>query len=304
MKDDTKQLLLDEFRNNQCKTYSSTEDYLFDDNPTKEYEPSDLFKKIYANAPDDYRLIFATAHERLNDLFGFLNSRAASQNRHYTANKSRELASLIRDLFCLRNELSFIGIFMIIDADYEKKMNESLTFLKESYGSEIPESVHYFEVKRLRPIFYIKDEIAEKRMTATIVPFSSEYQKKQASKMLSMINTDTVKAIGAAKEYIETCLQGILINNTDKDVDKMTMPQLLSEVRDYFGLNESKLKEVKAIISGLSQIVNGISELRNHKGSGHSHTSKIPKPTATEARLAVDAAITIVNFFSGLYSKK
>ena len=78
----------------------------------------------------------------------------------------------------------------------------------------------------------------------------------------------------------------------------------MSKARDYFKLNRSELKEIRAIISGLSQIVNGIAELRNNKGSGHSHTSKIPNPTAIEARLAVDAAITIVNFYSELSLKQ
>ncbi|WP_129619274.1 abortive infection family protein [Candidatus Nanoperiomorbus periodonticus] len=51
------------------------------------------------------------------------------------------------------------------------------------------------------------------------------------------------------------------------------------------------------MISGVSNVVNGIAELRNHKGSGHSHTTKIPPPSKIEAQLAVDAAITVVNFF-------
>lgn len=119
-----------------------------------------------------------------------------------------------------------------------------------------------------------------------------------------MIKTDAVKAIGMAKEYIETCLQGILDSKIEEDVNKLSIIQLMSKARDYFKLNRSELKEIRAIISGLSQIVNGIAELRNNKGSGHSHTSKIPKPTAIEARLAVDAAITIVNFYSELSLKQ
>ena len=148
----------------------------------------------------------------------------------------------------------------------------------------------------------IKDVVTEKRLKNTEVTFSSQYQKDQSELMLAMIKTDVVKAI--AKEYIETCLQGILDSKIEEDVNKLSIIQLMSKARDYFKLNRSELKEIRAIISGLSQIVNGIAELRNNKGSGHSHTSKIPKPTAIEARLAVDAAITIVNFYSELSLKQ
>lgn len=299
MRSDTKQIILDEFRNSYCISNS-----MFQDEGVENYKPSILYENIYKNTPMEYRLIFSTAHEKINNFLELLNSKITSENLHYNADNSRQFKSIISGIFRLKNELLSLGVVMDIDSNYEKKMNETLGFLKESYGSEIPKSIQCFEIKRLGPIFHIKDDVSEKRMSETKVPFSSEHQKERAKELLSEINIDTVTAIGGAKDYVETCLQGILMNNIEKDVDKLNMIELNKEARIYFKLNDSKLKEVQTVVSGITQILHGIVELRNHKGSGHSHTEKVPKPTVTEARLAVDSAITIVNFYADLYSRQ
>ena len=117
-----------------------------------------------------------------------------------------------------------------------------------------------------------------------------------------MVEIDSVRAIGAAKEYIEACLQTILSEKI-KDVDKMSIASIMTAARKLFKLNDSSIKEAGIIVKGLSQVTNGICELRNHKGSGHSHNKYSP-PSKREAQLAVDAAITIVNFYWSLYEEK
>lgn len=267
------------------------------------YQPSSTIIEIYEDTPNDCKVIFACIHDRLNKLLDFMHEKVR-KNRHFNAAQSRELSLLIKSVFSLEKNLDEVGVGVEIRKDYANWMSRCLEFLRDSGGSYIPEELELPEIEKYEPVLLIKDVVTEKRLKNTEVTFSSQYQKDQLELMLAMIKTDAVKAIGMAKEYIETCLQGILDSKIEEDVNKLSIIQLMSKARDYFKLNRSELKEIRAIISGLSQIVNGIAELRNNKGSGHSHTSKIPKPTAIEARLAVDAAITIVNFYSELSLKQ
>lgn len=267
------------------------------------YQPGFTIIEIYEDTPNDYKVIFACIHDRLNKLLDFMHEKVR-KNRHFNTAQSRELSLLIKSVFSLEKNLGEVGVDVEIRKDYANWMSRCLEFLRDSGGNYIPEELELPEVEKYEPVLSIKDVFTEKRLKNTKVTFSSQYQKDQSELMLAMIKTDAVKAIGMAKEYIETCLQGILDSKIEEDVNKLSIIQLMSKARDYFKLNRSELKEIRAIISGISQIVNGIAKLRNNKGSGHSHTSKILKPTTIEARLAVDAAITIVNFYSELSLKQ
>lgn len=304
---DKKNLILQDFRNKHCFVKRTglfydpfAEDGMFNYDP---YKFDNIIATVYENSPDDYALIFICLHDQLNKLLDFMRDKA-SKNRHYNADASRELTALIEDIFSLRNNLSKLGVDLEIRKDYANWMFNCLGFLKQTNGSSIPEDLEIPESERYEPIFSIKNEIAEERLKSTKVIFSSQYQKEQSKKMLAMIKTDTVKAVGMAKEYIETCLQGILDGKVEGDVEKMDVPSLMARARNYFDLNSSNNTEVKKIINGLSQATNGLCELRNHRGSGHSHTAKNPQPTECEAQLAVETAITIVNFYSNLNQQK
>lgn len=267
------------------------------------YQPDFIIIEMYEDAPDDYKIIFACIHDRLNKLLDFMREKSR-KNRHFNAAQSRELFFLIESVFALKKNLSIVGVDIEIRKDYADWMFDCLGFLQDSGGSHIPEELKLPEIEKYEPILSIKDLVAEKRLKSTKVTFSSQYQKNQSELMLATIKTDTVKAVGMAKEYIESCLQGILDGKIDGDVEKMDVPTLMSKAREYFKLNTSNNLEVKKIINGLSQVTNGICELRNHRGSGHSHTTKNPQPTKCEAQLAVETAITIVNFYSNLAQQK
>lgn len=304
---DKRKLILDDYYRNNCLVERMDifgNPYPDGDGFNMEpYQPDFTIIEIYEDAPDDYKMIFTCIHDRLNKLLDFMREKAR-KNRHFNAAQSRDLSQLVESIFTLDKNLDEVGVDIEIRKDYANWMFDCLGFLQDSGGSHIPEELELPEIAKYEPVFSIKDVIAEKRLKSTKVIFSSQYQKNQSELMLATIKTDTVKAIGMAKEYIETCLQGILDGKIDEDVEKMDVPTLMSKAREYFKLNASNNLEVKKIINGLSQATNGICELRNHKGSGHSHTEKRPKPTKCEAQLAVDTAITIVNFYSNLNQQK
>ncbi len=267
------------------------------------YQPNLTIIGIYEDVPDEYKMIFVCMHDRLNKLLSFMHEKTR-KNHHYNAEQSRELLSLIDSIFALESNLKEVGVILEIRKEYANWMFGCLGFLKENGGSQIPEGFDAPQVEKFEPIFSIKDMVAEKRLKSTKVKLSSQYQKRQSELMLATIRIDTVKAIGMAKEYVESCLQGILEEEIEEDVEKMNMTALMAKARDYFGLNKSNNLEIRKIVSGLSQAINGLCELRNHKGSGHSHTEKHPRPTEYEAQLAVETAITVVNFYSNIYIQK
>lgn len=297
---DRKKIVLNNFYNNFC---IEDQQDVFGLNSFKEpYQPDFTILDIYEDYDDEYRFIFACAHDKLNKLLDFMIYKKRG-NGHYNADSSRELISLIDGIFELQRELEKTGVLIVVEKEYLNWMFNCLGFLKGSGGSQIPEDFSIPPLIKFDPIFAIQGSIDEKRLANKKVPFTNEYQRKQAAELLRFVKTDTTRAVGASKEYIESCLQSILDGKISQDVDKADLTTLMTEARKYFKLNSSENEEINKIIKGLSQVVNGLCELRNHKGSGHSH-KRYPEPTECEAQLAVDAAIMLVNFYSNLNQKK
>lgn len=295
---DRKKIILNNFYNNFC-IVEKCDAFGFRD--IKEpYQPTFTILDIYEDYDDEYRFIFSCTHDKLNNLMDFMRYKKRG-NGHFNADPSRELISLIDAIFELQTELGKVGVTITIDKKYSSWMFDCLGFLKESGGSQIPDDISIPSLIKFYPIFIVKNSIDKLRLINDKVIFTSEYQQKQAKELLDFIKSDTVRAVGASKEYIESCLQSILDGKIEQDVDKADLPSLMSEARKFFKLNSSQNDEVKKIINGLSQVVNGLCELRNHKGSGHSH-KKYSDPTECEAQLAVDAAIMLVNFYTNLNS--
>lgn len=261
-----------------------------------EYEPDETILTIYSDYPETYGAIFACLHDRLNKLMASMKRRKDNNDLYFTAAESKELIEIINDLEKFTANLSKLGIKVRIEETYRQFLDECKAFLQPSGSSAIPENIE-ISIIEYDPVFSVSGVISEKRPGKLDIKFDNEYQTKQAKKLVSMAEKDQVRAIGMAKEYIEACFHTVLQGRTQLNLDKAKLAELLREARTVFNLNDSTNTEVKKIISGVSNVVNGIAELRNHKGGGHSHTIKIPPPSKIEAQLAVDAAITVVNFF-------
>ena len=296
-------LILNDFYKRHCLTRASFGGILSDDpNEQVEYTPDETIAKNYDIYPEKYNIIFACLHDKINGLLGFMKYKAGG-NGHFNASESRDLIEIIASIRELQAGLLKMGIEIRVESSYDDWLKTCSGFLASTQGSTIPNDLKIPTTIRYDPIFTIHNFADIERLEKLNIVFDSAYQTKQAKELISMVEKDQVRAIGMAKEYIEACLQTILNGLTDLDLDKADIPQLLAEARKVFKLNESNNLAVKKIISGISNASIGITELRNRKGSGHSHTSKVSPPTKTEARLAVDAAITIVNFFWSLSKK-
>jgi hypothetical protein len=101
-------------------------------------------------------------------------------------------------------------------------------------------------------------------------------------------DSDPEQVIGSSKELLETVLDAI---NKDSGKPKPNkLPKLAKQVRDYLGLTDAPGgSAIAMVLSGLSQIVDGLAEIRNDHGTGHGRVDAIQLDTAA-ARLVADSA--------------
>lgn len=105
--------------------------------------------------------LFAYFHFSFNSLFKFMSPELL--NKHYDADKSRELIEIIKYYDILTNNLIFYKTKYIIEDRYKNVINESSKFLSKSGGSRIPEDFQPIETIENEPIFYIESVIKIKK---------------------------------------------------------------------------------------------------------------------------------------------
>jgi hypothetical protein len=117
------------------------------------------------------------------------------------------------------------------------------------------------------------------------------------------VDSDPALAIGTAKELIETCCRTILAERGKSIAGTPDLPQLTKETLRELKLvpegvpEQAKGREViKRILSNLSTVVQGISEIRNLYGTGHGKHGKTQPIKPRHAKLAIGAAATLATF--------
>lgn len=117
------------------------------------------------------------------------------------------------------------------------------------------------------------------------------------------ITQDPALAIGSAKELVEATCKAILTEIGATVPDKTDIPELVHQVLEQLELvaksvpEEKKgAKAIRRVLGSLSQVVQGIAELRNLYGSGHGRRPGERGLTARHARLCAGAASTLSTF--------
>lgn len=133
--------------------------------------------------------------------------------------------------------------------------------------------------------------------------FNDELISKQIDLMIEEIYTSPNNAIGKAKNLIESCFKFILsefeIEYTNSD-DFMTLRKkatkaLNLDTKDNIAAKADK--NIKKILSSFTQIISGLNELRNDFGDGHGVDGQFTVLPSRYAKLAVNSAITITDFY-------
>lgn len=117
------------------------------------------------------------------------------------------------------------------------------------------------------------------------------------------ITEDPALAIGSAKELVEATCKAILEEIGAPVPDNADIPELVHQVLDQLDLvaknvpDEKKgAKAIKRVLGSLSQVVQGIAELRNLYGSGHGRRPGERGLSVRHAKLCAGAASTLSTF--------
>lgn len=150
---------------------------------------------------------------------------------------------------------------------------------------------------------YLKDNYkrkADKRAKAIKEILTQDYVDNQIRLMNKSIEENPHLSLGIAKELIETCCKHILSKNNIEINSEWKITKLVKETNKQINLIPFHLENkdlansaISKILSGFSNIVHGITELRNFYGSGHGHLPEFKSLDVMYVKLAVSASIEL-----------
>ncbi len=119
-------------------------------------------------------------------------------------------------------------------------------------------------------------------------------------RMRDGLATDPESAVGAAKDLVEAVAKYVIRETTGQPPAKADAPRLVRDAVDALDLKQDLPEGAKAlqkILSGMNQVVQGISEVRNLYGTGH---GRLPEEGARinvqHAKLAVGTSVVLATF--------
>ncbi|MGG5792467.1 abortive infection family protein [Bacillus nitratireducens] len=122
---------------------------------------------------------------------------------------------------------------------------------------------------------------------------------KQCDKRID--DGDYSGAITRARRLIEGVFKEIIFNTGEEVVGNEKLPALFKKVQKCLNLesgDENLATPLKQVISGLVNVVNGLTEIRNKVGDAHSSNSNL---RLHHALLVVNSAKTLVTFLFDTY---
>lgn len=157
-----------------------------------------------------------------------------------------------------------------------------------------------------------EDEMINENRGIKITEILNEtYVRKQIDLMNQSITLNPHLSIGLAKELIETFCKEILSKNgikAEKDWDILRLVKETNRVIEVlpFDIPDKEIarKSIAMLLSGMSQIVHGITELRNLYGSGHGHDPKFETIDQMYVKLVVALAGEMAIFYLTLLKIK
>lgn len=156
--------------------------------------------------------------------------------------------------------------------------------------------IDYVEMKNINvQILHIKCEVPQELNYSHILEDINKCEERIDS-------GDYSGALTSARSLIEGVCKEIIYNIEGEEITgSPSLPEMFKTIRNYLNLDpssESLQKPLKQVVSGLIQVVQGLNEIRNLSGDGH--TRKL-KPSMHHALLVVNSAKTVVNFLFNTY---
>lgn len=222
---------------------------------------------------------------------------ALKDKYHFSKGKSFEtFVDESDDRMILKLSSDLLGYYEDLPNSSYVKDNE-----KDEHANKLREVLEKYRVQGDTILIEETNHISDK--------FSSVYIEKQIILMRDLIDDSPADSIGKAKELLESCFKHILDILGESYERDITIQQLRKRVFIALNLdakqniNAQSNNEVKKILSGLTQIIDGITNLRNEKGDGHGKGKNFIELPPRYARLVVNSTIGIVRFVWETYDK-
>jgi Abortive infection C-terminus len=142
------------------------------------------------------------------------------------------------------------------------------------------------------------EEIVDERLTVDL-----DQLRVNISRIRSAISTDPALAVGSSKELVEATCKAILAERNVEISEGADLPELVHAVLENLDLlaknvaaEKKGAQSIKRVLGSLSQVVQGLAELRNLYGSGHGKAPGERGLSARHARLCAGAASTFATF--------
>lgn len=119
------------------------------------------FESLYGDISNTFlSSYFSLVHHYLVDHLRILNGKlpTGDEGGNLWADNSRALLYLIQSVETVQSNLSGLPLSFSIDSYYRHVFDDMLTWLSESWGSQIPPNHGKFSIIYIRPIFYLNNE--------------------------------------------------------------------------------------------------------------------------------------------------
>ena len=120
-------------------------------------QDSEKFTRLYEDQSSDIQKIFSYFHQRFNNLFDFLNQKN-SVNKHYNADASRDLISLIDEFEEFQFTMKQVGHEIVLSKTYMDAIKATRGFLSNSGGSTIPDDFSPIALIKYDPILELTNK--------------------------------------------------------------------------------------------------------------------------------------------------
>lgn len=140
--------------------------------------------------------------------------------------------------------------------------------------------------------------------------FDNAYIQNQIDEMVEAQETNPTKAIGLAKELIESTCKSILLNYNES-IEYDNLPKLLKATTKILRITPDDIPDdiadaqsMKTILRSFASIVDGLANLRNKYGSGHGKPDNYKGLESRHAKLAIGASSTLAHFLWDCFEYK
>jgi abortive infection Abi-like protein len=230
--------------------------------------------------------------ERAKMLEGFLIGRATGDTTDHQATYSAlrqefmgnlKLRALLPDFVRINRTLDMFWPFIKSQADSYAERRRII------YGGFTP-LMDYLEGKNRAPA----DEIVSDRLQS----FDSAGVHEIWNKALNRRKDDPEGAITIARTLLETVCKRILDDQRIAYTNKEDLPKLYSMAAKSLNLAPEQHSEqaIRAILSGVMTVVNGLGTLRNKLSDSHGRGGAPVRPSPRHASLAVNLAGALATF--------